>query len=89
MAKNDPKWVDFGSFWVILDPYLGPILRETLNKRGHFGSYLDPYLGHIWVIFGPLQGVNPKRDIKQIDPFWVIFGPLDSTHFWVTFELQI
>ena len=38
-------------------------------------------MGHIWVIFGPLQGVNPKRDIKQIDPFWVILDPLDLTLF--------
>jgi hypothetical protein len=82
MTQNDPKSTHFGS-------YLDPILRETLNKRGHFGTYFGSYLGHIWVIFGPLQGVNPKRDIKQIDPFWVIFDPLDSTHFWVTFELQI
>jgi hypothetical protein len=55
-----------GWFWVIfevvLDPFWDPsrstILRETLNKRGHFGSYLDPsqntpLFDHFWSPLDP------------------------------------
>ena len=77
-----PKMTQNGSILGHFGSYLGPILRETLNKRGHFGSYL----GSFWVIFGVIFGPNPKRDIKQIDPFWVIFDP---PGFDPLFELQI
>ena len=48
MTQNDPKSTHFGS-------YLDPILRETLNKRGHFGTYF----GSFWVIFGSY--LDPSR----------------------------
>ena len=77
-----PKWPKIGRFWVILDPYLGPILRETLNKRGHF----DPYLGSFWPIFGvildPYLGPILRETLNKSTHFGSFWPPWFWPSFW-------
>ena len=59
MTQNDPKSTHFGS-------YLDPILRETLNKRGHFGTYFGSFWGHFgsfWPKYGHFGSFWPNGHI--------------------------
>ena len=83
----------FGLFWVIFGSKNGSKYDLFWVILGSFWVDFDPFLGHFWVTFwvilGPILTGFGHILGSFLRSYFGSFWALDSTHFWVTFELQI